>query len=396
MSSNRLPILEAVNQCSYNANIKDYITNIIFVLCSQSKPSRYYKCNRVIGDKTETIIVIRFIINTKFMNNFYEIPILIYIPSAFPYAAPEIYIERTSKNIGVNENNRDIDPKTNRIKTKELLNWNSYSTLQNVITEINASFNSVFPIFQITNPNYQVGNNTTTNTSNTNLSNPKSVFNYEEQNQINQNLNQFYQQYQNQQQMQMQSGQNFFPQNQRIPNQMNNQFNNLYVNDNQAQYEATMKSILIEEIKKLIYKPVCEEIRKLSIEREKLTNYKSVFLNLVKRYNDYLMRRDEIIPYMHSLIKHLDSEYISIRTNYINAKNNSISKENCFSLVKINNQNLIQSIAMEATIEDCLNLLKKAFERNIINFTESIKYMRIFSREMMKIKTIREKLLTNN
>lgn len=385
MSSNRLAILEAVNQCSYNSNIKDYITNIILVLCNQSKLCRYFKCNRVNGNKSETLIVIRYIINAKFMNNFYEIPILIYFPNNFPYSAPEIYLERSSKNIGVNENNRDIDPKTNRIKTRELLNWNSYSTLQNVVTEINNSFNSVFPIYQITNPNFQVQNY-----------NSNTGYNYGDQIIINQNLNQVYQQYQNQQPIQIQSGQIFSQQYQSNSIQMNNEFNQTYLNENQANYETCIKSILIDEIKKQIYRPVCEEVRKLSREREKLTNYKSVFLNLVKRYKDYLTRRDEIIPYLNNLLKQLDSEFTSMRTKIMEAKKNLITKENCFDLVNFNNQSFLNSIAMEATIEDSLIIIKKAFERRIINFTDCTKYIRIFSREIMKIKTAREKVLKNN
>lgn len=388
MSYNRLSILEAVNQCSYNSNIKDYITNIICELCSQSKSARYYKCNRVIGNKSETIIVMRYIINTKFASRFYEIPILIYIPSIFPYAPPEIYLERTSKNVGVNDNNRDIDPKTNRITTKEIINWNSYSTLPNVLAEINASFNMAFPIYQITN-NRDLPSNTSTSSD---RAYSNTIINNQQINQntlISQNINQLYQQYNNNQQ---QYRDNYNPNNM-INTNINNQFNKISLNDKSNQYELAIKSSLIEDIKKQVYKSITEEMRRLAREREKLNNYKNVFQNLIKRYNEYLLKRDDILPYLDGLVNHLDSNYSAIKRDVDGQKNFTITKENCFSYVTINNHNLINFIAMEATIEDCLNIVKKGFERKIISFSDSVRYLRLFSREIMKIKDVRNKML---
>jgi hypothetical protein len=411
MSYNRLSILEAVNQCSYNSNIKDYITNIIYELCTQSKSARYYKCNRVIGNSSETIIVIRYIINTKFVNRFYEIPILIYIPSIFPYAPPEIYLERTSKNIAINEKNRDIDAKTNRITTKEILNWNSYSTLPNVISEINISFNIAFPIYQITN-HRNLSSNRSNSTdkaySNTMINNmqinqnAQNFQNTQNANLISQNINLIYQQYNNQQQQNSnvnigpidnknlnQYYNNFSP----VNTNVNNQFSNISLNDKSNQCELAIKSILIEDIKKQVYKPISEEMRRLTREKEKLNNYKNVFINLIKRYKEYLIKRDDIIPYLESLIQHLDSNYFSIKGEVDSQMHTTISKKNCFEMVSVNNQNLLNFIAMEATIEDSLNIIKKGFERHIISFSECIRYIRIFSREIIKIKIAREKML---
>ena len=378
MSHNQVSIFEAVNQCSYNQNIKDYITNIILELCSNSKTAKYYKCSRALGNSGETIIVIRYMITTKFSNRIYEIPILIYIPSKFPYVPPEVYLERSSMNIGINEKNRDIDQKTNQIKTKEIHNWNSYSTLQNVIIEISTSFSNAFPIFQITNKSTRANNNTAIT---------------EQKQQNNQNSNNIYQQYNNQQ---MPS---------QVTNQINvnnvsnysnvnitNQFGNITLNENTNQYELAIKSILIEDIKKLIYKPLSDEVKRLKREAEILKNYKNVFVNLIKKYNDYLLRRKDIMPNLDSLISHLDSEYSTLKMQNDCNINNKITQENCFSFVTLNNQNLINFISIEATIEDCLNIIKKSFERKIINFSECVKYIRTFSREMMKIKTVKEKM----
>jgi hypothetical protein len=123
-----------------------------------------------------------------------------------------------------------------------------------------------------------------------------------------------------------------------------------------------------------------------------MNNYKNVFHNLIKRYNEYLLKRDEILPYLDSLIKHIDSQYFVMRRQFDGQKNNSLTNENCFSLVAVNNQNLINFIAIEATIEDCLNIIKKGFERHIISFSECIRYIRVFSREIMKIKFARDKM----
>lgn len=72
----------------------------------------------------------------------------------------------------------------------------------------------------------------------------------------------------------------------------------------------------------------------------------------------------------------------------------NLTKENCFNFVEIKNpeENFIQILAMEASIEDMYLIVKRGFEKGVINFNETMKFIRTLSKEAVKIKFLRDKI----
>ena len=159
---NKLYIQELVNQCSYPNNTKEFIINILFELTKQPN-SKLNKFMRNVLNLNQYIIVIRYSIPTILKDKNFEIPILIYLPSVFPYEAPEIYIEKSNDNVEINSNNKDINLITNRIIVQGLQIWNTNSNIFEIINQIRTSFNNAFPIYQVRRDSYDSIKNETIN-----------------------------------------------------------------------------------------------------------------------------------------------------------------------------------------------------------------------------------------
>lgn len=166
-------IVETVLQCSYPFNMRDYIANVIIELTAASPSAKVLK----VSYKNENIVLVKYNAKTTFKNRIYEIPILIYMMKNMPYEAPEVYLERSS-DTGVNPKNIDIDQRTNRIMTKSLVNWTSYTNLSTVLTEITNSFNANFPIYKLTNTN--MNNSGLSNTEQNYNMNTSGMYNYQQ------------------------------------------------------------------------------------------------------------------------------------------------------------------------------------------------------------------------
>lgn len=72
-----------------------------------------------------------------------------------------------------------------------------------------------------------------------------------------------------------------------------------------------------------------------------------------------------------------------------------ITKENCFDFISKESKfdSVVNIICGEATIEDILIYIKKAFEKGALNFDETVKNIRSYSRELMKLKFLKDKLI---
>ena len=82
-----------------------------------------------------------------------------------------------------------------------------------------------------------------------------------------------------------------------------------------------------------------------------------------------------------------------IRYILINSNAGFSSLDNLKNFIKISHQALLKTIAAEAVLEDFLLVIKKAFEKHIIDFKETLRIIRKYSREMFHIKAYREKLI---
>lgn len=97
-----------------------------------------------------------------------------------------------------------------------------------------------------------------------------------------------------------------------------------------------------------------------------------------------------------SILKNeIENDIQSIQNFLINLTDQNLNKDNCFNFVNIKDKegNLMKILSMEATIEDMYLIIKRAFEKGAINFNDTIRFIRNLSREAVKIKFVRDKIL---
>lgn len=154
MSYHKNTIYETIIQCSYSSDYHNHITtNINNVNEKKYNNFRMQKLNVHGKYWIGLFLDIQTIYNNtqKFL-----IPIQILIPDNFPYVAPIASVCLPGTNTIINQENRDIDPKSCCIITNSIKNWDWSTSLNKIIEEIQNSFNKSFPILQVhpgQNPN---------------------------------------------------------------------------------------------------------------------------------------------------------------------------------------------------------------------------------------------------
>lgn len=126
-----------------------------------------------------------------------------------------------------------------------------------------------------------------------------------------------------------------------------------------------------------------------------MNNYKNTFNTEMEKIKTYLNKNDETKNTMSILKNELDTDLESKRNLIEKLGDKNLNKENCFNFVDVRNpeDNFIQLISMEATIEDMYIIVKRGFEKGAINFNDTMKFIRSLSKEAIKIKFTKDKIL---
>jgi hypothetical protein len=155
-------ILDLIKDCNYQHSYKDYIMKILIEL-SSNKNAIFFKTVQPQSQIQNKIIAIKYPLNIKLKGNSYEIKLTIYIPADFPEKAPEIFIDNNGDNLlAVNPKNCNVNPETFKVMTSKLFNWEKFTSIQQVITEVLNSFEMNFPIYK-KKPSDLINNNNNNN-----------------------------------------------------------------------------------------------------------------------------------------------------------------------------------------------------------------------------------------
>jgi hypothetical protein len=444
---NQAQILRVVQECTYNSNYRDYITYIIYELLTNFKNTKFQKCMRKNDGYSETIIFITVYLPVTLNKNTYEIPIIMYIPQNFPNSAPEIVVEKLTPDTLVNPQNTDIDQVTYRVMTKGLRSWNPYTQILSIINEISASFNLIFPVYNKSKTSSS--STTSTNTSNTSMYTSSSNYSggYSGGGGISSGQGYVYNQgggYQSDgySPFQMPSGIstgtsstfskgssgglkktntiygdlgiNTNPNVNTVPTTSYNtgpysSMTNPYQDYKQPSYssssapsnmskedaEKAIKQILIDDIKFKVSKPLLDETRRLKSEEIKLNNFKNELNNQIKKVSEISNYKDNIISQCRNMLSTLDTENSNIKDYIVNNQGKEITKDNVLSYISVNNEQIIKIISIEATIEDLILIIKKGFDKKASEFTDAVRFIRTATRELFKIKIIKDKMLSS-
>ena len=366
-------IFSLVSLCNYPPNVTDYlITSIIQIMnYPYVKSKSQYKAKMINKDK---IIVVKIHLDVPFHKNNYDVPILVFFPILIPLEPPKIYIE-LSKDSAINPKVKDIEIKTGKISTPLLRMWEQNTNFNNILNEIRNSFCNIFPVYK----NKKNNNSSNTNNNCINSNNSNNIININNNavfNIINNN----------------DSGDIFA----NIAKIFDNNFldNNNSINNNKIMNEknnSVIKNILVEEVFDKISSKLISEYKKLNQQNKTLNNYKNQFRTENEKMMKYFTKKKDIENKCAKDLFHLNSEIKKFSEENKTKEVNKITEENCLNYIKVENPEIIKSIANDVNYEELLVIIKKGFEKKSISFEEAIMSIRNISRDLFINKALTEK-----
>ena len=419
-------ILEDILQCSYQPLSRDFVTGAIIELQNISNTTQFFKLNRNVEGFSETILCSKFVISVPLSDKMYDIPIIIYLGRNFPIDPPEIYLERTSKELAVSSKNYDVDPNTLKIHVQSLKLWVAYkSKVTSVINDIVYSFKSNFPIYKKTTNTQTIHHQNSYNPqvqtqvpykpptySNTNICPSQGLYSNTSQYQqgeyqyVNSNINPT-------QKINYNPGINPNIQSHfgyQAPNQFGYQapivptqsFQNINIYQQQPVNNMMMtqklspedlRRNLIEELLISLKPKILEEMNNQSNYDEKFSSFLKDISNQNNSLRNFIEKKDEILNTVKEQITKLDED-IKILSFQINGqKNTSINSNTIDFFFKTSNRQLLEIISAEANIEEFITLTKKIVEKGSVSLQEAIRFIRGLSRELYKLRYFRDKLI---
>lgn len=365
-------IFSLVSLCNYPPNVTDYlITSIIQIMnYPYVKSKSQYKAKMINKDK---IIVVKIHLDVPFHKNNYDVPILVFFPILIPLEPPKIYIE-LSKDSAINPKVKDIEIKTGKIITPLLRMWEQNTNFNNILNEIRNSFCNIFPVYK----NKKNNNSSNTNNNCINSNNSNNIININNNavfNIINNN----------------DSGDIFA----NIAKIFDNNFlDNNNINNNKILNEknsSVIKNILVEEVFDKISSKLISEYKKLNQQNKTLNNYKNQFRTENEKMMKYFTKKKDIENKCAKDLFHLNSEIKKFSEENKTKEVNKITEENCLNYIKVENPEVIKSIANDVNYEELLVIIKKGFEKKSISFEEAIMSIRNISRDLFINKALTEK-----
>jgi len=388
MNSIPLNIMDAILSCDYPDMNKDYITSIFFDIFMEKKciiymtPRYNFKLS-----KYEKILVVRWIISVILQNISYDIPILIYIPRMFPEVPPEIFIEKKDE-IGVNPQASYVDKNTLKVAVPLLITWNSSnSSIVNVLNQIRIEFSKFFPIFKLDaseRGKHNYGENCVLKVENLkrvsfdspsvmDKNRPRSPIlkklDLTNSNSINTSN--------------ISKDQNIFQHIDFYPRQSGPQ-NSSYSDDH-------IRNNLVNELAYKMIPKLKMEMCKLRADEAKMKIYEKDLSQQIVQLKSLTEKKDEILNRIKSLSTGFEDQILMMKY-YIEANScKDINKDKIENFVKISNPEKLKLITLEAVSEDYMFHIKKAYEKKIFTFPDTIKMIRSHSRELFSIKYVKDK-----
>jgi len=354
----KLNFFDSLTDLTYNKSNVDYVTNTIFDYHEQFPTNEIYKVHLTIGMNYSRlkIFAIKHLISVHFHDKMYPVTILIYLMNDFPNIPPEIYLDRSIPNIGVNPkylNSNEINSVSFKISNSYLVSWKKQSSsLKSLIVEIENAFNSVFPVYK---------NKEGDKNLNASL---LSCFNLQEKFLIDFGM----------------SSENVQVQ----------EFTKKVKNKTYSDEE--IRELYMKELFNHLKPMMTEKFDKIKNDEDIALNFKSSLQGGVESMTQILQNKTEFISNINNTIFQINLEISKLQES-LKTESNEIDFSNIQNLLEISNNKIIKLVAIEANIEELLVIVKKAYERQVVELDETMKFIRSLTRESFKIKFYREKLM---
>jgi hypothetical protein len=409
-----ISIKEGISQCGYNNNIKhDFISFLQNNYCNSKCKLYLFERN----PKVPKLFLLLMKIPAKFKNNTYDISILVYFPLNFPMIQPDIFFHKYSS-VKINPNCLNyIDEETLKINYETFFKWEySFESFKKLIKEIYNKFNAIFPIFtfnkinenenesnlekgdcylkeqcckeidlknpiinsnnkpQIKNSNKSLNKDKMSKNkiilkSNTNTRDNKSTIN--RKNVLNHNK-----------------------QNNDNDNDKNNNIsfgkNNDLINDKNDELISYDENLVKNNLIKILISQFYPKISKINISvmntKNNLEKTKNNILLEMKEFDEIEKQRKNVEKSM-NLMKNELNNYNNKNTltnKMINEKEKDFS--NLDTLLNIKNKKKYFLLSKEKTIEEYMLVIKKAYEKHLIDLEKAMQIVRTNSIHIFYIK----------
>jgi hypothetical protein len=420
----KININQAISLCGYNNNIKQ---NFILFLQKNygSSKNKLFLFER--NQNVPKLFLLQLKIPAKYNNSTYDISILIYFPLNFPFIQPDIFFHKYCS-LKINPNCLDyIEEETLRINYDKFYKWgNSLESFKKLITELYKKFNINFPVFTLENENFdengeddcilkekcckeidfrrpivnnssksaikkpiknQINSNNNINKVNLSDSNEKNNINLNNaNNNKNKNLNN------NMRKKNVNNNNDNYISNNNISDNIISDNNLIDDFDDSIPYdEEKAKNCLVQ----LLISQLYPKINKININikniRMNLDKTKKNICSEIKDLEEIENQRINIEKSMNLMKNELDS--------YNNNKNFDEKKKdlsNLDTLLTIKNKNYYILLSKEQTIEEYILIIKKSYEKKLIDLHTAMNLVRNYSRQIFNIKYKCKNLNNNN
>ncbi len=102
MNSNSINIFDSLSDLTYEKNNVDYVTNAIFDYNESNPKSEIYKVHLSSYGAKQKVFAMKHQISVHFQDKIYPVSIIIYLTNSFPNTPPEVYLDLSVSNVGVN------------------------------------------------------------------------------------------------------------------------------------------------------------------------------------------------------------------------------------------------------------------------------------------------------
>ena len=168
---------------------------------------------------------------------------------------------------------------------------------------------------------------------------------------------------------------------------------NVNLNVDPKKIEEEAKQILILEIKNQVETKLREEMKRNKQMEEKLKNYKNEFANQNEKLQNFLTSKDKKVSDAKNSINMVDSETQKNQMELSKANDRMLGASSFESFINIEKPQVLKIIAVEATIEEMLAVIRRALEKNILTFDETVRAVRTLTREILKVRFYRDKVI---
>lgn len=405
-----ISFFEAISETDYYQNLKDDLFLYISENFSSAQNSLYLFIKKSDTKPPSKILLIQHKMKILFGKTYFDVPLLIYLLESFPLSSPEIFIQKINNNIAINPKLQLLINKNLHINYENYINWDkNIDGINKILKYLYNIFLKNFPIYinkhevnkatgmcllDYSNIKYFIKNNNDLNLTVDNVNikkniSTKSVDFQKKRSNSNEKINV--------------KNMNFTPLSNKNVNEnlINNNifFTTPDIQSIESSNNENNIKILNEDLKKNLIKKLSENklFNLIKKEKNKQENFNKNLNNIKFKLNFELNQMNEILNKKNSFTNEIfliQNELNNINNNDINFNeiNIKISLMNFNPLQKgdnliyINNINTTHRFIKEFTADEMLKIIKRAFEKKIIDFKTSLNLTRKISREIMFFK----------